>query len=298
MNTALHCSIGILAYNEEANIGKLLKAILAQKLTKVHIDAIIVISSACTDRTNLICEEYASKNDLIKLIKEPERNGKSVAINKFIAASESEILIIESADTLPAEDVVEKFVTAFLNEKIGMVGGRPVPENSEKTFIGYSVNLLWRLHHQMALLSPKLGEMVAFRRVFTQIPEESAVDEASIEALVRDADLELKYIPDAIIHNKGPEKIKEFIMQRRRIVAGHLWLEEHQKYSVASNSISILTKLLFKEMQDRPTKILNLFGTMSLEMWSRFLGWFDYKVKGKNPFKWDIATSTKNLNNK
>jgi len=295
MNNFISCSIGVLAYNEEANIGKLLNALLKQNLDKVIIDKIIVVSSACTDRTDDICEEYATKHDQIELIKEPERNGKSAAINKFIKATSSDILVIESADTIPASNVIELFVSAFEDNKVGMAGGRPVPENSEKSFIGYSVNMLWRLHHQMALISPKLGEMVGFRRVFESIPEESAVDEASIEAIIREKNLELKYIPEAIIHNKGPETLADFMSQRRRIAAGHLWLEEHQGYKVVSNSNKILFRLLCNEIKERPTRIFNLVGTMMIEIWCRFLGWHDYKVKGKNPFKWDIASTTKNL---
>ena len=86
MNKAFNCSIGVLAYNEEANIGKLLSALLTQKLETVIIDKIVVVSSACSDRTDDICEEYALKHNQIELIKEPERNGKSAAINKFIKA--------------------------------------------------------------------------------------------------------------------------------------------------------------------------------------------------------------------
>jgi len=295
MNKSINCSIGVLAYNEEANIGKLLNALLTQKLLNVIIDKIVVVSSACTDRTNDICEDFAKKHDQIELIIEPDRNGKSAAINKFIKATNSPILVIESADTIPASNVIELFVSAFADQKIGMVGGMPVPENSEASFIGYSVNMLWRLHHQMALISPKLGEMVGFRRVFDSIPAESAVDEASIEAIIREKKLDLKYIPEAIIHNKGPETLADFMSQRRRIAAGHLWLEEHQGYKVVSNSKKILLRLLCNEIKERPTKLFNLLGTMMIEIWCRFLGWQDYKIKGKNPFKWDIASTTKNL---
>ena len=172
---------------------------------------------------------------------------------------------------------------------------RPVPENDPKTFIGYSVNLLWNLHHKMALLSPKLGEMVAFRKIFETIPEKSAVDEASIEAIIREKKLKLKYIPEAIVHNKGPENIKDFIKQRRRIETGHLWLMETENYEVSSQNPKILIKLAIAEIIENPLKFHFLFGTILLEIYSRFLGWYDYKIRKKNPFKWDIAESTKKL---
>ena len=295
MEKQLLCSIGVIVYNEAANIGKLLDALLLQKSIKTKIQEIIVISSACTDGTDEIVRQYEKEHEAIKLITEAERGGKSSAINKFIKAAKSELLIIESGDTIPAEDTVEKMIVPFLDEKIGMTGGRPTPENDPRTFVGYSVKLLWDLHHEMALNSPKLGEMVAFRKIFDQIPPESAVDEASIEAIMKDNDLDLKYIPDAIVYNKGPENISDFIKQRRRIETGHLWLMENNDYLVTSQNKGLLFKLAYKELKKDKEKIFFLFGTALVEMYSRLLGWYDYKILKKNPFKWDIANSTKKL---
>ncbi|MBT4574951.1 MAG: glycosyltransferase [Candidatus Cloacimonetes bacterium] len=295
MNNKLLCSVGVIVYNEAANIGKLLNALLDQKADKVKIEEIIVVSSACTDGTDDIVRDFEKEHNNIKLITEAERGGKSSAINKFIKASTSDLLIIESGDTIPAEDTVEKMILPFLDEKIGMTGGRPTPENDPRTFIGYSVNLLWNLHHEMALISPKLGEMVAFRKIFDAIPPESAVDEASIEAIMKEFHLDLKYIPDAIVFNKGPENLSDFISQRRRIETGHLWLMENSDYSVSSQNKGLLLNLAIKELKKDKEKIFFLFGTAVVEMYSRFLGWYDYKVRKKNPFKWDIANSTKKL---
>ncbi|MCD4819145.1 MAG: glycosyltransferase [Candidatus Cloacimonetes bacterium] len=291
----IKCSIGIIAYNEEKIIGKLLKSLQEQKLEKVIIDEIIVVSSASTDDTDKIVKSFSEDDDRIKLIVESERNGKSSAINNFIKHSQNEILIIESGDTIPAANTVEKMISAFSDENIGMTGGRPIPENRANNFIGYSVNLLWKLHHKMALISPKLGEMIAFRKIFDEIPIESAVDEASIESQITSAGLQKKYIPEAIIHNKGPETIKDFIKQRRRIATGHIWLKDSTGYKVSSMNSSLLLKLMWEEIVTNPSLIFYLLGTLILEQISRILGWIDYKILKKNPFKWDMVQSTKNM---
>jgi len=110
MEKKLLCSVGVIVYNEAANIGKLLDALLQQRSEKTEIAEIIVVSSACTDGTDDIVREFEKKHSKIKLITEAERGGKSSAINKFIKASKSELLIIESGDTIPAEDTVEKIL--------------------------------------------------------------------------------------------------------------------------------------------------------------------------------------------
>ncbi len=293
----IKCSIGIIVHNEAANIGKLLDSLLKQKLDRVQIMEIIVVSSASTDQTDRIVGEYCQKNKQITLITEPERRGKSSAINLFLDKASSEILIIESGDTIPAPDTVERMIAPFSDSSVGMTGGRPVPENKPDSFVGYSVNLLWNLHHKMAMISPKLGEMVAFRKVFKEIPANSAVDEASIEAIIRDQGYTLRYIPEAIVHNKGPENLSDFIKQRRRIASGHIWLQETSDYQVTSQSKKILLFLFWNELKAHPRLFFYLLGVVFIEIYSRFLGWYDFKLKGKNPYKWEIAETTKNLKN-
>ncbi len=293
----LTCSIGVIAYNEAGNIIKLLQALCDQNLTHVEIAEIIVISSACTDGMDALVCEFALSHPQVSLICEKERSGKSAAINIFLKEAKSDILIIESGDTIPAPDTIEKLVTPFLDSKIGATGGRPTPVNDEKTMMGYAVHLLWRLHHRMALIHPKLGEMIAFRRVFTNIPRDSAVDEASIEALIRSKRLQLMYVPDAIIYNKGPETFKDWIKQRRRIQNGHLWLLHKHNYKVSSQEGGILFKIMRDELKDRPGQIFKLFLVILMEFYCRLLGSYDYNVKKKNPFAWDISSTTKNLDN-
>jgi glycosyltransferase involved in cell wall biosynthesis len=55
----LRVSVGVFAYNEAANIGFLLDALLSQKLQLAQIDEIIVVSSASTDGTDEIVSDYS-----------------------------------------------------------------------------------------------------------------------------------------------------------------------------------------------------------------------------------------------
>lgn len=298
----LNVSVGITAYNEEFNIGSLLDSLLHQKLDKVNITEIIVVSSGCTDRTEEIVKEFIARDNRIKLISQRTREGKASAINLFIKNATSQFCILESADTVPVSDTIEKLVLPFLNQKVGMTGAHPVPVNSKDKFIGFSVHLLWELHHRLALISPKLGEMICFRKVFDKIPQDSAVDEVSIEAIIKRAGYELCYVPDAIVYNKGPEKIKEFINQRRRIYTGHLWSKKFQNYSPSSMNPLRIIKLLFEKkgtvpsfFGDCPLFLIWTFFAVILEILSRFLGMYDFYIKHKNPFKWDIATTSKEI---
>jgi len=291
----LTCSIGVIAYNEESNIIRLLQALCDQNLTNVEIAEIIVVSSACKDKTDELVCEFALTHPQVSLICEKERSGKSSAINIFLKEAKSDILIVESGDTIPAPDTIEKLVSPFADSKIGATGGRPTPVNDAKTLMGYAIHLLWDLHHRMALINPKLGEMIAFRRLFNAIPKDSAVDEASIEALVRSKRLKLVYVPDAIIYNKGPETFKDFVKQRRRIQNGHLWLMHKHHYKVSSQDSGIMLKIFLAEIGEHPLQVFKLIIVILMEVYCRLLGTYDYYVKKKNPFTWDISTTTKKL---
>jgi cellulose synthase/poly-beta-1,6-N-acetylglucosamine synthase-like glycosyltransferase len=288
-------SIGIMAYNEERNIRRLLEALAAQRLVKVDIRRIIVVSSGSTDRTDELVTKWAERDPRVELVVQPERRGKSSAINLFLERADADVFVLESGDTIPAADCIERMVVPFENPEVGMAGGRPTPVDDPETFMGFVVHMLWRLHHKLALKSPKLGEIIAFRSFVEQIPPESAVDEASIEAIVTDRGLRLVYVPEAIVYNKGASTVSDFLKQRRRIYAGHLWLEREHSYSVSTKSIGGIFGVLLDDLEWRPRVVAWTIGGIWLEFVGRMLGVIDYRILKKNPYTWEVAESTKNL---
>ena len=125
----IRCSVGITAHNEQANIGKLLDAMIRQKLSQVAISEIIVVASGCTDRTVQIVEEHAARDLRIKLFAQENREGKTSAINVFLQNAKEDICVLESGDTLPGENSIENLVKLFENPRVGMNGAQKVPVN-------------------------------------------------------------------------------------------------------------------------------------------------------------------------
>lgn len=291
----LQCTLGIMAYNEEKNIGQLLAALLRQKLIEVKIEKIIVVASGCTDQTVKIVQTFTQKYPQLELITEPERKGKSAAINLFLKRVKTPIVILESADTLPLFYTIETLVTPFQNPKIGMCGARPLPQNNPNTFMGFTNHLLWTLHHLLSLERPKMGELVAFRNIVPAIPETSAVDETSIEAYLHQKGLKIKYVPEAIILNYGAENIKDFLKQRRRIYTGHSVIRRQEKYRVATLNGFKIFWLILKNIKIDFKTFFWLIGAILLEMYGRLLGFYDSFIKNKTHAVWEVAESTKDL---
>lgn len=288
-------SIGIMAYNEEANIGRLLDSLLAQRAALCSINEIYVVASGCTDDTETVVEEYTRRDKRVKLLIQKEREGKASAINLFLSKAKGDILILAGADTALEKDTIDNLVKPFSEPTIGMTGGHPIPVDSADNFIGFTVNLLWRMHHRVALEHPKMGELVAFRNIVKTIPHDTAVDEASIEAIITKLGYRLKYADDAIVYNKGAEGVRDFIKQRRRIAAGHLHLKLSQGYSVSTTSYKSTLRPFLDEIWSEKGRILWIVGAVFLEFYARYLGYYDFYIKKKNPFIWDVASSTKKL---
>ncbi|MBM3306960.1 MAG: glycosyltransferase [Candidatus Eisenbacteria bacterium] len=288
-------SVGVMAYNEARNIGRLLEALAGQRLSTARLARVVVVSSGSTDGTDEIVEGWARRDGRVQLVRQATRQGKSAAINLFLERAEGDVFVLESGDTVPAPDCLERLVAPFSDPEVGMTGARPVPVDDPERFMGFVVHMLWRLHHRLALRSPKLGEMVAFRSFVRSIPHDSAVDEASIEAIVAAAGKRLVYVPEAVVWNKGASTIRDFLRQRRRIYAGHLWLSRFQHYEVSTRGVGGIVGVLREDLDRRPRALLWTAAGVLLEAAGRALGAFDFHVLRKNPHTWAVSESTKSL---
>jgi len=119
MNTKPTITIGIPAYNEEHNIKPLLESLLSQKLDIAELTKILVISDASRDNTAVIAESV--QDSRITIVTKNQREGTYKAQNHIIKMTDTDILVIINADTMPANKL-------FLEELI-----RPLIQDSSVT---------------------------------------------------------------------------------------------------------------------------------------------------------------------
>lgn len=290
-------TVGVMAYNEEANIKRSLLALLAQKSERTRLEEIIVVASGCTDRTVDMVREMMEADARIRLLVQPRREGKASAINLFLQHARNAVVVMAGADIIPEKDALERLCAHFSDATVGMVGAHPVPVNDQRTFIGHAVHLLWNLHDRMARRHPKLGEVVAFRNVIAAIPVDSAVDEISIQSLIAKRGLRLVYETRAIVYNKGPMTVRDFLKQRRRIYAGHLLVRREQDYAASTMSVLPILQALLANADTTlgtPREAIWTCGAIALESLARLQGHID--VLRKRPHHiWQTVSSTKQL---
>ena len=294
-------SLLVPAHNEAGNIQNMLRSVLAQKTDRAEVLEVVVVASGCTDGTADLAREIARDRPGIHVHVQERRDGKVAAINEYLLRLRSpraDVVICASADLCLHADVVERIAAVFeANPRIGMVGARPVPDNDTSTLIGKTVSLLWDMHHQVALVSPKMGELIAFRAALVdRVNELSVVDEASVEDIVRSKGFDLAYVPDAVVVNHGPESWREYFDQRRRIARGHHWLAFAFGYRVATLDRGLLTSTVRDTFarEDARGK-LALGAAIGVEVAARAAGFYDARVVGGRHRTWTHLSTTKTL---
>jgi poly-beta-1,6-N-acetyl-D-glucosamine synthase len=293
VDDTITCSVGVIAHNCADTIEVLLTELLDQHLHRVAVAEIIVVASGCTDNTVALVQQLIDQHPQLKLVEQPEWRGRADAINLFLAACTTNICVVQHANTLPHEQAVENLVRMFADADIGMVGAQKVLLGTPDYIVGFLTHLRMRMEHLLCLEIPRLSEMVAFRKVFDEIPSDVAMEEAFVEALVVQRGLLVRYAPDAIVYSTAPTSIPAFIAQRRENYVGYLHLQEKYGYTVSSLRGKPVLKAALKEVWGAVQLVWVLFLLAVLEGWSRLLGWYDFAISRERHVVWDMAWTQK-----
>ncbi|AEC51100.1 hypothetical protein PNA2_0182 [Pyrococcus sp. NA2] len=112
------------AYNEEKNIGNVLKRI------PKFVDEIIVVDDGSTDGTSIIAENFGA--EVVKL----ERNsGKGVALREGIKIAKGEIVVFLDADGQHDPQEIPKLIEPIVTNRADFVIGRRVIKAGKRPII-------------------------------------------------------------------------------------------------------------------------------------------------------------------
>ena len=126
----MRLSIGVIACNEEKNIGNMLRSTFAQSIffdsCSIYIDAIslIVVSNGCTDNTStaasqIFAEYSAERRDVALAVHQLERGDKANAWNVFVhelSPIDADVLVFLDADIEFASDTVLESLLRCIEE--------------------------------------------------------------------------------------------------------------------------------------------------------------------------------------
>lgn len=287
-------SVVVATHNDGPNIGPLLERLLVSAC----VTEVVVVASGCDDQTvPVACEIADAAPDRLDVYVEPERSGKTAAVNFGIQRCSADRIVIVSGDVLPSAGAIEQLVAALDEPGVGMTGGRPVPVDQGLSPVGAAVQLLWRMHHRLALRQPKLGEMVALRAEAAVPLPRTSVDEACFQARLEANGWQCRYVPAAVVLNRGPGTWRDFVRQRRQVHTGHLWLRRRERYTVPGLRPTVLLGEYAAEVRAALGShswryAAGTTAGVAMELWARALARLDY-ARGREKHVWDMVTSAK-----
>lgn len=297
-------TIGVCAYNEEHTIRRVLGDILNQRGLPQNV-RVIVVASGCTDNTVGIVREVMNGDRRVQLIEEKSRTGKTSAINLILANCLTGVLMLVDADIRLFHDSVGEMLRAISDERVAVVGGLPVVENSESGVVAESAATIWRVMRRAMTeiglrgeLSFVMGELYCFRTdLVERIPPEVVNDDAYIAMFARNRGFKVVHAAEANFVLRVPSSIPDYIAQRRRVTFGHLLIKARMGRfanieGIALDHPTILARAMIREAASRPASIVRAMFLLELEVAVRLLAWLDLRT-GKQHTLWNRIATTK-----
>lgn len=263
MKRKLTVTVGIPAYNEEANIGRLLESVLSQKRDNYKLEKIVVVQDGCMDNTGKIVKVYSKKYKFIKLAGDCKRIGKSKRLNYLYKSNKSDILVTFDGDiTLTNNQVINELINKFKSPQVGLVGGFNLPnfpKNFFEKIVVTWINLWNEIRKDLGnSVHNHLGCISASRREFTKqviIPEGIVADDDFIYFKALTLGFEFRFAKKAIVYYSNVSNLKDFFNQHSRLLNGKLAVADYfGEWVKGLYKVSSLKKLkaLFKTFLKNP----------------------------------------------
>ena len=249
-------TVGIPAYNEEANIRNLLVSLLAQKETNFRLQEIIVVSDGSTDNT--VREARKVNDNRIILIEGRKRFGQALRQNQIFDKASGDFLALLNADVLlEGDNFLSRMIEAYQKDKnIDIVGAKTVPLPSD-TFIG---NILeWQKTWKRQIYEHINGADNIYlchgrargfsRKAYSKIrwPQIWSEDAYSYR-IAKKLGLRFVYCKQAVVHYQPPKNLKDQVRQSVRFLSAPKALAPYFSKEELKTAYTIPRKLFITSM--------------------------------------------------
>lgn len=216
-------SILIAAYNEESGIEAKLENLLSIHYPEDLIE-IIIVSDGSTDKTDSILERYSEQYKRIKSFTQEKNQGKTIAMNRAVKESSSELLIFTDADNMLVENAMEELVSNFNDPNIGCVCGTISFYSDEESGTADTGGFYWKYNNLMRRLESITGStmgangaLFGVRRNIFRSLEHYLIDDFSTSMNAIFNSYRLIIEPKAVARSKHTTNIEDENRRRIRI---------------------------------------------------------------------------------
>ncbi|MBI1863728.1 glycosyltransferase [Candidatus Woesebacteria bacterium] len=293
-------SIGIPAYNEEANIQNAIRSVLNQKSDNFVLEKIIVISDGSSDNT--VEKASSFKDKKIQIISGRTRIGKAERLNQIFNITNSEILILLDADCILEKDAIFEMIKIFNKDsRITLVGSNATPFEISG-FITKIVNIGVTINKRVGSQYHKGNNVYSYRgsligltkKIYrsTKVPKDILADDAYLYMYTISKNLKKAWSKKIIVYYRIPSTISEHIKQSLRFVKSQKAINKYFGDWTIKEFIlprKILIKEIISLIFEQPIFAILFLVTNS---YVSFLNLVDVK---KMNYKWEMISSTKKI---
>lgn len=220
-------SLIISAFNEEKVIRERLENALALEYPGSKLE-IVVISDGSTDRTHDIVREFEKRG--VRLLIQPERLGKTSALNLAVPQVKGDIIIFTDANSMYDSKAVRTLVENFLDPSVGCVTGETRLLNPEGSAIGENERSYYSYDTFLKLKESAVGSTVgadgaifAIRRQLYEPLEAFHINDFVIPLQIVAKGFRVVYEPGAFLYEPTATPLKGGFKRRVRIINRSLW---------------------------------------------------------------------------
>ena len=216
----------ITAYNEEDVVDDKMRNSLSldYPADKLHI---LWITDGSNDRTN----ERLSHWPQATVLYQPQREGKTAALNRGIRFVTTPLVVFTDANTHLNREALREIVRAFANPKVGCVAGekRIALQDKDNAASG-GEGLYWKYESALKQLDSRLysavgaaGELFAIRReLYEEMPADTLLDDFILSLRIAMQGYKIAYCTQAYAIESGSADMREEQKRKVRIAAGGL----------------------------------------------------------------------------
>ncbi|NJN25075.1 MAG: glycosyltransferase family 2 protein [Cyclobacteriaceae bacterium] len=214
----------VAAYNEEAYIRDKIENSLGLNYPRGNIQFLFVTDGS-NDRTPEIVRQFPE----IKLMHQPDRQGKIMAVERAMPEVTGEIVVFTDANTLLNREALRNIVRHFADKKVGVVSGEKRILNREADeAAGAGEGFYWKYESKLKQWDDELysvmgaaGELFAIRTaLFEPIPKDSLIEDFYMSFKIVEKGYKIAYEPEAYAMEEPSASVKEELKRKIRIAAG------------------------------------------------------------------------------
>jgi glycosyltransferase involved in cell wall biosynthesis len=220
-------SVGIAAYNAEANIGRLLEAIASQRQDLAGIEEIVVHSDQSTDETVAIVRRHSDPR--VVLIENPCREGFAGAVRTMLAAFKGDAIVLLNDDIrITDSGFIERLALPILCDDADLAGANLQPL-SPRTLVERGFVSTFRVYERIGkwmpesnglftfdgaamALSPRLARAIDFPK---DLAEMGNVD-AFLFLSCAGGGFRYVHVPNAVAWFRSPSTLEDYLRRNLR----------------------------------------------------------------------------------